>query len=71
MRGLFWGLSLVALLGGCSDAGTAGSQDSRADEKPAETVFDPMTGTMDRAGAVEDLSSGRKQAMDDAFDGSD
>ena len=75
MRELLWSLSLVMLIGGCSDpvaTGAAnGSQDAKPGEEPPATVFDPMVDTMDRAAAVDELSMSRKAEMDKAIEGAE
>ena len=40
-------------------------------EERSETVFDPMTSTMDRAQGVEGMGVDRKAAMDEAMEGSE
>ena len=69
MRSLLWSAVLAACLAGCSDTATSDNQDVGRAEEPAETVFDPMTSTMDRAAAVEGLNMERKDDMDKAIDG--
>ncbi|WP_405227307.1 hypothetical protein [Lentisalinibacter sediminis] len=69
MRNLFLiGTCLVlAACGGADDEAT------KSDEpyEDRETVFDPMTDTIDRAKEVEEMGKDRKKAMDEALEEAD
>jgi PBP1b-binding outer membrane lipoprotein LpoB len=55
------GLAVCAFLAGCSaDQPDAVEEDVAAEN---EGVFDPMVGTLDRAEAVDDLSSNRMDQL--------
>lgn len=58
-------LLLGAVAAGCSggDTGQAPAARSAEPEAPAETVFDPMVKTMDRAKSVDALSAGRMDEL--------
>ena len=78
MRGILWSLTLVILAAGCGETSTTANQDVKGhgqnaadDDVPAATVFDPLVNTMDRAAAVEGISTSRKQEMDAAIEGSE
>jgi hypothetical protein len=59
------------VLAGCSDPVDEVDHEDEGDEgEVEETVFDPMTDTMDRAAGVEDMGMDRKDEMDKAIDGS-
>lgn len=58
---------LVGMLAGCSsgdpESGTQSDEDT-----VEETVFDPMTGTMDRAREVEELSGNRMDRLNEELE---
>mgnify|MGYP006271385085 CR=1 FL=1 len=67
----------LAACGGADDE-AAKTDESYADEPYAddtyedrETVFDPMTDTIDRAKEVEEMGKDRKKAMDEALEGAE
>jgi ABC-type glycerol-3-phosphate transport system substrate-binding protein len=67
----------LAACGGADDE-AAKTDEPYADEPYAddtyedrETVFDPMTDTIDRAKEVEEMGKDRKKAMDEALEGAE
>ena len=54
----------LAACGGAEEE-SAGKEDADEDR---ETVFDPMTDTIDRAKEIEDIGKDRKKAMDEALE---
>lgn len=62
----------LAACGGAGDE-AAKSDESYTDEtyEDRETVFDPMTDTIDRAKEVEEMGKDRKKAMDEALEGAE
>ncbi len=56
--------TFTLLLGGCGSAENASTDDEAAAPASKESVFDPMTDTIDRAKAVEDISLQRKEELD-------
>ncbi|WP_405236552.1 hypothetical protein [Lentisalinibacter orientalis] len=62
----------LAACGGADDE-AAKSDQAYADEpyEDRETVFDPMTDTIDRAKEVEEMGKDRKKAMDEALEGAE
>jgi hypothetical protein len=61
-------LSSAALAGFLSIAGCGGSDDAPADtaaetEQPRETVFDPLTSTIDRAEGVQDTVDAQSEEL--------
>lgn len=56
---------ILTACGGGDDEGAADSAEAYEDR---ETVFDPMTDTIDRAKAVEEMGKDRKKEMDEALD---
>lgn len=54
------------LLAACSGAQDEPAE-SAGDTEERETVFDPMTDSLDRAKDVEELGKDRKKAMDEAL----
>jgi hypothetical protein len=65
-----WVLIAVCLvLAGCNNPVDEVDHEDEGDEgEVEETVFDPMTDTMDRAAGVEDMGMDRKDEMDEAID---
>ncbi len=64
------------LIGAClalAACGGAEEEAAKSDEpyEDRETVFDPMTDTIDRAKEVEEMGKDRKKAMDEALEGAD
>lgn len=55
---------MLAACGGADD--DAAKTDEPYEDR--ETVFDPMTDTIDRAKEVEDIGKDRKKAMDEALE---
>ncbi len=55
---------VLAACGGAEEEPT-GQADAYEDR---ETVFDPMTDTIDRAKEIEDIGKDRKKAMDEALE---
>jgi ABC-type glycerol-3-phosphate transport system substrate-binding protein len=63
----------ILLIGACvALAACGGAEQEAADGGEAyedrETVFDPMTDTIDRAKEVEEMGTDRKKAMDEALE---
>jgi hypothetical protein len=54
------------LISGCGSPDSAGESqpEPAAPAKKEEGVFDPLVGTLDRAKAVEDTGTNRKEEMD-------
>jgi hypothetical protein len=53
-------VALGIVLGGCG----AGETDRGADSEPRETVFDPLTDTLDRAEGVQDTLDERRDRLE-------
>jgi len=64
-------LLLLSTSAGLALAACGGTGDESADTadtyEDRETVFDPMTDTIDRAKEVEEMGKDRKKAMDEAL----
>jgi hypothetical protein len=63
----------LILIGACLALAACGGAGEESDGKndayeDRETVFDPMTDTIDRAKEVEDIGKDRKKAMDEALE---
>ncbi len=56
-----WILLVSSVLPGC------GSPEDTTDDTDRETVFDPLTETLDEAGQVEDVVRQQKRQMDEAL----
>jgi len=66
----------LLLIGAClalAACGGAEDETAKTDEpyEDRETVFDPMTDTIDRAKEVEEMGKDRKKAMDEALEGAE
>lgn len=77
MNKMWWiliiGVSLTGCSNGDSDQGSkAAARDSAADAQvPAETVFDPMVGTIDRAKSVDAVATDRVSELNKQLDESE
>lgn len=62
----------LAACGGADDE-AANSDEPYTEEtyEDGETVFDPVTDTIDRAKEVEEMGKDRKKAMDEALEGAE
>ncbi len=66
----------MLLIGACLALTACGGTGEDSAEKEdtyedRETVFDPMTDTIDRAKEVEEMGKDRKKAMDEALEGAE
>lgn len=64
-------LALAACGGPDDEAAKTDESDTEETYEDRETVFDPMTDTIDRAKEVEELGKDRKKAMDEALEGAE
>lgn len=64
MRSVLLMLGVAVLLAACSSP----QEEAPEPYEDRETVFDPMTDTIDRAEAVEDIGRDRKRSMDEALE---
>ena len=77
MNRMWWTLIISILVAGCSSGDSdqdpkAAAKESVADaEVPAETVFDPMVGTIDRAKSVDAVSGDRMNELNKQLDESE
>ena len=62
--------AMIVACGSTDNSASENTAGSTADQSD-ESVFDPMTGTLDRAAGVEDLSTSRKEDMDQAIEASE
>jgi hypothetical protein len=73
MHKLWWLLILGVVAAGCS-GGDSGQEPAAAiaePEAPAETVFDPMVGTIDRAKSVDGLAADRMDELNQQLEESE
>jgi len=73
---MWWILIIGVLVAGCSSGDSdqdpkAAAKESADAEVPAETVFDPMVGTIDRAKSVDAASAGRMSELNKQLDESE
>ncbi|HZX25283.1 MAG TPA: hypothetical protein VFF18_17250 [Woeseiaceae bacterium] len=71
----------LLLIGACLALAACGGAENKAENsdesytdqtnEDRETVFDPMTDTIDRAKEVEAMGKDRKKAMDEALEGAE
>ncbi len=77
MNRVWWMLIIGVFVAGCSSSDSdqdpkAAARDSAADAQvPAETVFDPMVGTIDRAKSVDAVSADRMNELNKQRDESE
>ncbi|MGI9290783.1 MAG: hypothetical protein ACR2QG_05850 [Gammaproteobacteria bacterium] len=76
MKSLTGVLLVSFLMAGCGGSAddpdyVAKERERRKAAEERETVFDPMTSTIDRAGGVNEINLGRTDRLDEALDESD
>jgi len=64
-------LTMLVFTIGCDGGESAGTAEGQAQDARQESVFDPMTQTVDRAKEVEELSLSRKADVDQQIEDSE